>query len=438
MFLSLVAFVFVLGVLVFIHELGHFLTAKWIGVKVHVFSLGFPPKLIGRRWGETEYRIGLVPLGGYVKMAGDNPADASGNLEEFFSRTKLERVAILAMGPVMNLALAVGILTVLFMVGIERPAGLEDPPVVRFVPQGSPAAQAGIRAGDRLVAVDDRPLENWRQALDLFVIHANQTLRLTLERDGQSLATDLKVEARGQEEMGYVGLFPAVQPEVVSLSEGFPAQEAGLQEGDLIIKLDGEPVFSNPQLIEAIQRKDGRAVTVTILRQGRQHDYVITPTRDNDSYRLGITLPSPVVIQQIANPFEALGAAVAECARFSQLTFVTLGRMIRGLASIRQMSGPISIARISGETARRGPRSLFYFMAVVSLSLGILNFLPIPILDGGHIAIIFVEGLARRDFSLRVKERILQVGLVLILLLMVTVIYIDLSKIESIGRFLPW
>ncbi|MEE9264738.1 MAG: site-2 protease family protein, partial [Vicinamibacteria bacterium] len=159
MFLSVLAFIFVLGVMIFIHELGHFLTAKWIGVKVHVFSLGFPPKLIGKKWGDTEYRLGMLPLGGYVKMAGENPNEVSGNKDEFYSRTKLERIAILTMGPAMNIFLTIFLFTILFMVGIERPVGLEDPPVGRFISEDSPAVAAGVERGDRIVAIDGQPVD---------------------------------------------------------------------------------------------------------------------------------------------------------------------------------------------------------------------------------------------------------------------------------------
>jgi regulator of sigma E protease len=438
LFLSILAFIFVLGVMIFVHELGHFLTAKWIGVKVHVFSLGFPPKLVGKQWGDTEYRIGILPLGGYVKMAGENPGEVTGNPEEFFSRTKLERIAILVMGPIMNIALTLVLFTALFMVGIERPAGLEDPPVVRFVSEDSPASRAGILPGDRILSVDGRQVENWLQFVDTFSISPEQTLALVLERDVELVERQLTVEARGKERVGYTGLFPAVQPQVVRLDEGFPAKEAGLEEGDLIIKVEGEPIYSNQELVNAIQSKEGGAVAFTVIRDGTELEYTITPQRDGDRFRIGIELPSPVTLQQYTNPLTAFGAAVGESVRITRLTFTVLGRLIQQKLSMRQMMGPIGIAQASGRAARTGIRNLFTLMAIISLQLGIFNLLPIPILDGGHVAIILLEGVARRDFSLQAKERILQVGFVLLLALMVTVIYFDLSKIDSIGRFLPW
>ena len=438
---TLLAFVFVLGVLVFVHEAGHFLTAKWVGVRVKVFSLGFPPKLVGRTWGDTEYRIGVLPLGGYVKMAGDNPAESTGDPGEFMSRSKWERLAILFAGPLMNLVLAVLVLTVLFMFGVERPAGLDDPPVVRFVAEDSPALRAEILAGDRIVAIDGAPVATWIDALDRILVSANDTLSMSLLRDGETIDRAVSIEPRGDDGAGYAGLFPAVQPQVSSLTEGYPAEAAGIREGDFIAKVDDKAIFHFMELIEAIEAHGGKEVTIGVLRNGTPFDFSLTPKRNetDDRWLIGIGFnAAPTVLHQIRNPAMAFGAALGEATRFTRLTFVVLGRLVSGRASIRQMSGPIGIAQASGETARRGARQLFMFMAFLSLNLGILNLLPIPLLDGGHMAIIALEGLAGRDMSLQVKERILQIGFVMLLLLMVTVIYVDLSKIDAIGKYLPW
>jgi regulator of sigma E protease len=435
--LSILSVVFVLGIIIFIHELGHFLTAKRIGVKVHVFSLGFPPKLWGFKRGDTEYHIGVLPLGGYVKMAGGDMGEPTGNPEELPSRTRLERLAILVMGPAMNIVLAVALFTALFMVGVDRPAGLGDPPVVRFVPSDSPAARADIRPGDKILKVGEQPVASWQEALDSFHLSPNQTLKVAVERDGQPVDIDLRVEARGKEEIGFTGLFPEVQPQVMGLRPGYPAESAGLEKGDVIVKVNDQAIASNEQLIQAINDGGGEAVTITVLRGGELIPVSLTPIREGDRFLVGIDLPSPVVTQRIVNPLLAFGAAVGECARITRLTFVVLGRLISGRLSMRQMMGPIGIAQASGQAARSGARNLFTLMALISLQLGIFNLLPIPILDGGHMAIIFLEGLARRDFSVRLKERILQVGFVLLLVLMVAVIYLDLSKIDSVRRYLP-
>jgi regulator of sigma E protease len=436
---TILAFVFVLGVLVFFHEAGHFLTAKWVGVRVKVFSLGFPPKLIGRTWGDTEYRIGLLPIGGYVKMAGDNPTESTGDPEEFLSRSKWERLAILLAGPAANLVLGVFVLTFLFMAGVERPAGLDDPAVVRFVADDSPARAAGIEPGDQIVEIDANPIANWTQAIDRIMVSANETLDFVVLRGGERVTRQVRVESRGEDGMGWAGIFPAVQPQVLRLEPGFPAEQAGIREGDIITKVGGKAIFHFTQLTDAIEERNGESVAIGVLRGHEPLDFTLDPRQQDGHWRIGIVFnTSPSVLHQFKNPILAFGAALEETARFTRLTFVVLGRLVTGRASVQQMSGPIGIARASGETARRGGKELFAFMAFLSVNLCILNLLPIPLLDGGHMSIIALEGLAGRDFSLQAKERILQVGFVVLLLLMVTVIYVDLSKIEAIGKYLPW
>ncbi len=435
---TLLAFVFVLGVLVFFHELGHFLTAKWVGVRVKTFSLGFPPKLVGRKWGETEYVIGLLPIGGYVKMAGDNPVESSGDPAEFLSRSKWERLAILFAGPFGNLLLAVAILTLLFMVGLERPAGLEDPPVIRHVAQDSPAGRAGLFPGDLILEIGETKTETWSEVLDHVIISANRKLSIAVLRNGERLETELEVAAR-EDGAGVAGFFPALQPEVSRLTPGFPAEGAGIRVGDLITRVGGKPIFHFTELIEEIEARAGSEVTIEVLRGQESRVFELTPRQEKERWLIGIEFnPSPTVLEQYGSPVQALGAATKEIVRFTRMTFVVLGRMVSGQASVKQMSGPIGIAQASGETARQGPKVLFWFMAVLSVNLAILNLLPIPLLDGGHMAIIALEGLSGRDFSLQMKERILQVGFLMLLLLMVTAIYVDLSKIEAIGKYLPW
>ena len=436
---TLLAFVFVLGVLVFFHEAGHFLTAKWVGVRVKTFSLGFPPKLVGRKWGETEYVIGLLPIGGYVKMAGDNPAESSGDPAEFLSRSKWERLAIGFAGPFANLVLAVVILTVLFMVGLERPAGLDDPPVIRYVAQDSPAGRAGLAQGDRILEIEGSKTETWSDVLDHVMVSANEQLSVAVLRNGERVETELAVAVREEDGAGVAGLFPPIQPEVGSLNPGFPAEQAGIRPGDVITKVGGKPIFHFAELIDAIEARAGSEVEIEVLRGQESLVFNLTPREDKGRWLIGITFsPSPTTIERYASPVQAFGAASNEIVRFTRMTFVILGKLVTGRASMKNVSGPIGIAQASGETARQGPKVLFWFMALLSVNLAVLNLLPIPLLDGGHMAVIVLEGLAGRDFSLQMKERILQVGFVMLLLLMVTVIYVDLSKIEAIGKYLPW
>jgi regulator of sigma E protease len=436
---TLLAFVFVLGVLVFFHESGHFLTAKWVGVRVKTFSLGFPPKLLGRKWGETEYVIGLLPLGGYVKMAGDNPAESSGDPAEFLSRSKWERLAILFAGPFANLILAIAILTALFMVGLERPAGLADPPVIRYVVQDSPAEKAGLAPGDQILEIDGARTETWSEVFDHVLVSGNETLTVAVLRNGERFETELEVAAREEDGAGIAGFVPALQPEVGRLTPGSPAEQAGIQAGDVITEVGGNPILHVDQLIAEITARGGSEIEIEVLRGQESREFRLTPRQENGRWLIGVHFnPPPATIERYGNPAQALWAATKEIDRFTRMTFVILGKLVTGRASMKNVSGPIGIAQASGETARQGPKVYFWFMALLSVNLAVLNLLPIPLLDGGHMAIIALEGLAGRDFSLQMKERILQVGFVMLLLLMVTVIYVDLSKIEAIGKYLPW
>ncbi len=435
----LLAFVFVLGVLVFFHESGHFLTAKWVGVRVKTFSLGFPPKLLGRKWGETEYVIGLLPIGGYVKMAGDNPGESSGDPAEFLSRSKWERLAILFAGPLANLILAIGVLTVLFMVGLERPAGIDDPPVIHYVVKNSPAERAGLLPGDEILEIDGARTETWSDVFDHVLVSANETLTVTAIRSGERIEIALQVAARKEDGAGIAGFLPAYQPEVGEITPGSPAEKAGVQPGDVITKVDGQPILHAEQISTEIRSGDGSEIEIEVLRGEESRAFRVTPRQVSGNWLIGVAFRAPpTTIERYGNPVLALGAASKEIVRFTKMTFVILGKLLTGRTSMKQVSGPIGIAQAAGETAREGPIVYFWFMAVLSVNLAVLNLLPIPLLDGGHMAIIALEGLAGRDFSLQMKERILQVGFVMLLLLMVTVIYVDLSKIEAIGKYLPW
>ncbi len=435
----ILAFVFVLGVLVFFHESGHFLTAKWVGVRVKTFSLGFPPKILGRKWGETEYVIGLLPIGGYVKMAGDNPGESSGDPAEFLSRSKWERLAILFAGPLANLILAIGVLTVLFMVGLERPAGIDDPPVIHYVVKSSPAERAGLLPGDRILEIDGAGTETWSDVFDHVLVSANETLTVTAIRDGERIETALHVAARKEDGAGIAGFLPAYQPEVGEVTPGSPAEQAGIQPGDVITKVESQPILHAEQISTEIRSGDGSEIEIEVLRGEESRAFRVTPRQVDGNWLIGVAFRAPpTTIERYGNPVLALGAASKEIVRFTKMTFVILGKLLTGRTSMKQVSGPIGIAQAAGETAREGPIVYFWFMAVLSVNLAVLNLLPIPLLDGGHMAIIALEGLAGRDFSLQMKERILQVGFVMLLLLMVTVIYVDLSKIEAIGKYLPW
>jgi len=439
MLTSALAFVFVIGVLVFVHELGHFVAARRIGVRVLTFSLGFGPKLASYRRGDTEYCISAIPLGGYVKMAGENPEDArTGADDEFMSKSKWERFQVLIMGPVMNIVLAVGVMTFVLYQGAEVPDYEDAPAVVGSVIEGSAAERAGIEVGDQIVTVDGRPIATWE---DLFVVVMPRAEReLTVEirtASGQLRSVRMTPDSQTEFEMGDLGVGPIMEPQIRSVASGRPADLAGIQPDDVVAALEGEPV-SRDELIERINASAGHALELTVRRGETRHEVTVTPELVGDVGLIGVTV-SPFVVRIIEPGFaEAFLLSLQRNYEWSGLIFQTLAGLFTAETSPRQLVGPVGIAQLSGGAAELGLAALFSLMSMISLNLGILNLLPVPVLDGGHITIMALEGLSRRDFSMRAKERMLLVGFVLLMTLMVTVIYNDLTRVAWIERLMPW
>jgi regulator of sigma E protease len=435
---TILAFLFVLGVLIFVHELGHFLMARRLGVKVLTFSLGFGPKILKFRRGDTEYCVSAIPLGGYVKMAGENPDDPrSGNADEFLSKTKWERFQILIMGPVMNIVLAVVVMALVLMQGTEVPVYEDQPPVVGLVLPGSPAERVGIRRGDRILTVAGDAADTWEDVFLGIGTRANRDVAVTLLRDGQSLSVTVRPDPQTRFEVGTIGVLPDVNPVIHSVIEGDPADRAGLRKGDVIVAVNGERIALPGQLVEITSRSVGREMELTIRRDGREERVRVTPILREGRGMIGLT-PREMTKPFQPTPLEAIGLSVQRNIEFGGLIFRTLGGLFVGETSPRQLMGPVAIAQLSGESAAAGWIALFTLMASISLNLGLLNLLPIPVLDGGHIFIMALEGIARRDFSMAVKEKMFLAGFVLLMMLMVTVIYNDLTRITWIERLMPW
>jgi regulator of sigma E protease len=435
---TLLSFLFVLGVLIFVHELGHFLAARRIGVRVLTFSLGFGPKILKFRRGDTEYCVSAIPLGGYVKMAGESPDDPrTGGSDEFMSKTKWERFQVLIMGPVMNIVLAVVVMAVVLAQGAEVPVYQDQPPVVGAVESGSPAEQAGIQRGDLIVDVAGNVVDTWE---DLFIAvgtRPDRDVALTLRRAGQTRSVTVRPVPETRYEIGNIGVMPDINPVVASVIAGEPAERAGLMAGDMVLAVNGERMVTRTQLVETISANGDQEIALTIERDGREQIVRATPEQRGDRGMLGIYVTEPTR-SFTPGPFEALALSVERNIEFSGLIFQTLGGLFIGETSPRQLMGPVAIAQLSGESAEAGWIALFSLMASISLNLGLLNLLPIPVLDGGHILIMALEGVARRDFSMAVKEKMLLVGFVLLMTLMVTVIYNDLTRISWIENLMPW
>jgi regulator of sigma E protease len=435
---TLFAFLFVLGVLVFVHELGHFLAARRLGVRVLTFSLGFGPKIAKVRRGDTEYCISVIPLGGYVKMAGENPDDPrTGRPDEFLSKTKWERFQILIMGPAMNIILAVVVMAIVLAQGAEVPIYQDQPPVVGAVAPGSPAERAGIQRGDRILTVAGDEVDTWDDLFLAVGTRPDREVALTLLRNGARQSISLRTESETRFEIGNIGVLPDINPIVASVIAGRPAEKAGLKAGDVVLAVNGERMVTRTQFIEAVSRNGEREIELTIEREEQQLRIRATPYKEGDRGMLGLYVTEPTR-SFTPGPLEAIQLSVKRNIEFGGLIFKTLGGLFVGETSPRQLMGPVAIAQLSGESAQAGWIALFTLMASISLNLGLLNLLPIPVLDGGHILIMALEGVARRDFSMAVKEKMLLAGFVLLMMLMVTVIYNDLTRISWIERLMPW
>jgi len=437
---TLLAFVFVLGVLVFVHELGHFLAAKRVGIRVLKFQLGFNPTVVSFRRGDTEYSIGALPLGGYVKMAGENPEDTrTGRSDEFLSKTKWERLQVLIMGPVMNIALALVLTALIAYQGIEKGAYEDQPPVVGVVTADSVAARSDIKVGDRIVSVGGRTVGTWEKFLMAVGTKPDREIEIGLLRNGleETRKVTPAVVRQNRMEFGDIGVLPDVHPFVRSVQSGGAAEKAGLKTGDVVLMVNDQPITFNYHLKEAIAKHPEQLITLTILRDGGRQTIQATPARNGNEGLLGIGIGDETVKFK-PGVTEAITYSVKKNVEYGQLIFQTLWGLFTRETSPKQLMGPVAIAQLSGEAASLSWLALFALMASISLNLGLLNLMPIPVLDGGHIFIMGLEGLARRDFSMRVKEKMLLAGFVLILMLMVTVIYNDLTRITWIERLMPW
>ena len=431
MLTSIAAFTFVLGVLVFVHEMGHYLMARRIGIRVLTFSLGFGPKLLTVKRGDTDYCISAIPLGGYVKMAGENPDDVrSGADDEFLSKTKWERFQVLIMGPTMNILLAFVVMAVVLYQGADVPAYEEQPPIVGYVMEASPAEQSGIRVGDLILSIGGRPVQTWEELFVTVMPRAERELEVVLRRGLQEVTTQVTPEAQTQFQVGDLGVVPIMQPQILNVMTGDPADLAGIRPRDVITAVNDEPITRDNPFVETINANADVALILTVVRGGQTLKIEVTPALRGNVGLIGVEL-SPFEVRTIEpGPLQAIQMSFEKNYAWSGLIFQTLGGLLTSETSPKQLVGPLGIAQLSGGAAQIGLVALFTLMAMISLNLGILNLLPIPVLDGGHIFIMALEGLSRRDFSVRIKEKIQLAGFVVLLMLMITVIYNDLTRIN--------
>ena len=443
------AFIFILGSAVVIHEFGHFLVAKLFKIRVETFSVGFGPRLFGKKWGQTDYRVSAIPLGGYVKLGGDEsnaPLEGEGatNIppeERFDLRPRWQRILVALAGPVMNVltALAIPIAGALMYGVPATPA-----PVVSSIASGGAAETAGLRRGDKIVSFNGIEYPKWDTIRGDALLSPGQPLPVVVERNGERIPLTITPVPRTEdgETAGFLDFLPDygdVPVVVREVTPNSPASEAGLQTGDQILAIAGQPVRSAEQVTQFISEHKGQPITLTIKRDSRQMDITATARKLPDGKeRLGFGPTEDIPLHRVGLA-GAARYAVENNLEILRLTSKALGQFFTGQRSARNtLSGPVGIYKAAGSAVERfGWGGFFTTLAFLSLNLGIFNLLPIPVLDGGAIFLLLIEAVLATvglKLSMQVRDRIQQVGFVMVILLMVFVITNDLLKQASIWR----
>jgi regulator of sigma E protease len=484
----------VLGVMILIHEWGHFIAARIFGVRVDVFSIGFGPRLFGWKSGNTDYRISIIPLGGYVRMAGQDPTDidsssrwsasraaaagaetpgkvgdaiqaatevatgerlspgmqsavnsgylrgseqlgayGSGDPDELMSKPRWQRAVISAAGPAVNLVFPVLLLTVYFVaIGIPYPVFEDKPVVVTAVPANSPAAHAGLAAGDQVIAINGEQHPDWTEAAkQITTAEPNTKVSVEIESSGQRRTLEIPVGA--QKDTEQVLGFAPMKPIIEDVAPGMPAAHGGLKEGDVIVAVDGQPVQWWGQFTERVKGSGGKTLSLDIERKGQPVHLVVTPQaganeRGESVYQIGVQVHEETAYRRVAFGEGVKFAAVKTYETIDD-TIGVVGKLFSGRVSVKQLQSVVGISRAAGQAVHKGAQAVISLMVLISVNLGILNLLPIPILDGGNILLLAIEGGLRRDLSMAFKERFVQVGLVFLLVLFAIVMYNDVARL---------
>lgn len=464
-----------IGVMIMIHELGHFWAARYFDVKVETFSLGFGPRLFGFRRGETDYRVSLILFGGYVKMAGAETAEfgvdntptppspidqalvprlgvariENARLEmglgavdsrNLLAKPRWQRLIIAFAGPFMNLLLAVGLLTALFMVKYPKLSVADMEVVIGHVLPGSPAAKAGVQDGDRIINLNGKSNPDWEDVGMSEIESSGRPMYLTLDRGGRHIKTVVTPILSESSGVGYAGWDERGEVEVAGFtSPNFPAAQAGLQKGDLVVTLDGQPIHSIARFHEVTKNSNGKPVVIGYQRNGEMHTVSIQPIYAKvdgpAQWMIGVFVQTklPNIVNTRLSFPDALAESINQNAKGALFFVHVLEGMAERRMSTKNLTGPIGLASIAGQEARLGPMAYLSTMAMLSLQLAVLNLMPIPILDGATILMLLVEIVMRRDLSLNMKEAMFKAGFVFIMMLVAFVIYNDLAKMLPQG-----
>ncbi len=429
-----------IGVMILVHELGHYWAARFFDVKIEAFSFGFGPRLFGFKRGETDFRFCAILFGGYVKMAGEqfgdlsDPGDQNANADprNFLAKPRWQRMIISFAGPAINLVLAVVLLT-----GLNTEHYLRIPlprsPIVGVVTPNGAAYQAGVREGDQLVEIDDIANPNWEDVVMKEIAGAGQAIDVSVKRDGKLMHFSVTPVYDAKLGAGQAGWMQESQVQVAGFLKGNDAAEkAGLEKGDILLSINGQPLLNPSRLQEVLEQTKGAPNRLTYSRNGVVHEVTLAPAQreieGQTRWMIGVQLGQPMEIVKLP-----LAQAFTESCRQNMQNAKLIIKFLEGIIerrmSPKSIEGPFRIAQMSGQAAREGPVEFINLMSGVSLNLAIFNLLPIPILDGGVILMLLIEMLLRRDLDLKVKEAVLKVGFVFLMVVVVFVLYNDLSKI---------
>jgi regulator of sigma E protease len=441
-------FLLVLGVLVSFHELGHFLAARWIGVKVLKYSIGFGPKLLGRQVGETEYLLSAVPLGGYVKLFGEEETDAITPEEQkrsFVHQPLLSKMAIVAAGPGFNFLLAYLIFSGWLATGAPLfvPTFHDLTPDVDALKPGSPADLAGMKAGDRVIRVNDKDISSRSELFDAVAKSNGQALTLDVRRGNQVKTlvvtpSAVTVQDNGKDVVTYRLGIEETAPVITAVMNGSPAMAAGFRDGDRVLTIEGQEIQTWSQMTGFVKDSPNRPLHFQVQREGLIVPLLVTPAVDKTTVdgktveigKIGISGPGRSIIRA-SNPLMAAVHGVQATWGWTELTAVGIYKMVAGEISSKNIGGPLTIANMSGEAAAQGMSSVVFLIAILSINLGVLNLLPIPILDGGHLLFFAIEAILRKPLGDRQREIAQQVGLLLLVSIMVFAFWNDIERLIS-------
>ncbi len=427
-----ISFIIVLGVLIFIHEFGHFAVAKLCGVGVEKFSLGFGPKVVGVTLGETEYRVSALPLGGYVKMVGEGPGEEVSEADRarsFTHKPVWKRALIVAAGPFMNLVLAAVLFPVIFLIGIQVPAFFDQAPLIGYADPSQAAFKGGVRKGDVIESIDGKKVGDWEEFLTAVALSPDKPVTLGVMREGAPLKVSVTPQSSPDSGAGYIGVYPPMEPVVGETASGYPAREAGVKAGDRILSINGVRIDHWAE-IEDIVHKDGGKKVFVIKRGAETLAIEVTPKLNKEAnvYLVGISRKQDHVMRKYGL-FTAVSKGISSGADMTAKLFGVIKGLVLGKYSLKTLGGPIMIAQVAGKAAKTGISEVLSLVAFLSLQLGIINLFPIPVLDGGHILFFGIESVKGRPLSERFMSIAQQIGVALLIALMLLVTYNDIFRL---------